>query len=100
MFRPFDSLRHRVAEARNNDSLFFASLISEETIESVFGDAKAILDSAQIYTTVVTLWVFLSQVMSINHGCVSAVAKLVAWRAIKGQSRRVADGAVSAGVWA
>ena len=85
MFRPFDSLRHRVAEARNNDSLFFASLISEETIESVFGDAKAILDSAQIYTTAVTLWVFLSQVMSINHGCVSAVAKLVAWRAIKGQ---------------
>ena len=32
MFHPFDSLRHRVAEARNNDSLFFASLISEKTI--------------------------------------------------------------------
>lgn len=86
MFRPFDTLRHRVAEARSADSLFFASLLSEKTIESVFGDAKAILDSAQIYTTAVTLWVFLSQVMSINHGCVSAVAKLVAWRAVKGQS--------------
>jgi hypothetical protein len=85
MFRPFDTLRHRVAEARKNDSLFFASLLSEKTIESVFGDAKAILDSAQVYTTAVTLWVFLSQVMSINHGCVSAVAKLVAWRAVKGQ---------------
>ena len=84
MFRPFDTLRHRVAEARSNDSLFFATLISEKTIESVFGDAKAILDSAQIYTTAVTLWVFLSQVMSINHGCVSAVAKLVSWRAVKG----------------
>lgn len=86
MFRPFDTLRHRVAEARSADSLFFESLLSEKTIESVFGDAKAILDSAQIYTNAVTLWVFLSQVMSINHGCVSAVAKLVAWRAVKGQS--------------
>ena len=85
MFRPLDTLRHRVSEARGKDSLFFASLISEETIDGVFGDAKAILDSAQIYTTAVTLWVFLSQVMSINHGCVSAVAKLVAWRAVKGQ---------------
>ena len=66
MFRPFDTLRHRVAEARSADSLFFASLLSEKTTEGVFGDAKAILDSAQIYTTAVTLWVFLSQVMSIN----------------------------------
>ncbi|QEG22367.1 hypothetical protein [Mariniblastus fucicola] len=55
MFRPFDTLRHRVAEARNNDSLFFVSLLSETTIESVFGDAKAILDAAQIDTTAVTL---------------------------------------------
>lgn len=86
MFRPFATLRHRVAEARNTDSLFFASLLSEKTIESVFGDAKAILDSAQIYTTAVTVWVFLSQVMSINHGCVCAVAKLVAWRAVQGWS--------------
>ncbi len=31
-----------------------------------------------------TLWVFLSQVMSIHHGCVSAVAKLITYRVAKG----------------
>jgi len=48
MFRTFDMLRHRVAEAGRADSLFFASSLSETTVESVFGDAKTILDSAQI----------------------------------------------------
>ena len=32
-----------------------------------------------------TLWVFLSQVMSIHHGCVSAVAKLITYRLARGQ---------------
>ncbi|QEG22785.1 IS4 family transposase [Mariniblastus fucicola] len=82
----FGTLRQRVSEARKFDGLFFASLISQETIENTFGDAKATLDSAQIYTTAVTVWVFLSQVMSIHHGCVSAVAKLIAWRVSRGQS--------------
>jgi len=85
MFRPFNTLSHRIGEARQSDGLFFASLISAETIESVFGNAKTKLDSAQIYTTAVTVWVLLAQVMSINHGCLSAVAKLIAWRVGRGE---------------
>jgi putative transposase len=83
--RPFDSFRTRVHHARRNGDLWFASLISKETIESVFGEATSILGSARIYNTSVTLWVFLSQVMSIHHGCVSAVAKLIAYRVANGQ---------------
>jgi hypothetical protein len=65
--------------------LYFASLISKETIESVFGEANSILGAARVYSTAVTLWVFLSQVMSIHHGCVSAVAKLITYRVANGQ---------------
>ena len=81
----FSSFRSRVHHARQCGDLFFASLISKETIESVFGQASAILDSARVYNTSVTLWVFLSQVMSIHHGCVSAVAKLITYRVANNQ---------------
>lgn len=82
---PFDSLRSRVHHARQCGDLHFASLISKETIESGFGEATSILGSARVYNTSVTLWVFLSQVMSIHHGCVSAVAKLITYRVAQGQ---------------
>jgi len=85
MFRSFDTLATRVARARQSDELLFAALISRENIESCFGDATSILNSATVYNTAVTVWVFLSQVMSINHSCVCAVAKLIAWRAARGQ---------------
>lgn len=77
---PFDSFRIRVQQARQCGDLYFASLLSAKTIESVFGSASEILGAARVYNTSVTLWVFLSQVMSIHHGCVSAVAKLITYR--------------------
>ena len=82
--QPFDSFRNRVHQARQCGDLYFASLISKQTIESTFGDATSILGAARVYSTAVTLWVFLSQVMSVHHGCVSAVTKLVAYRVAKG----------------
>jgi hypothetical protein len=81
-----DSFRQRIAQARRNNQLFFAALISEETIASTFGKATAKLDSARIYTTAVTLWTFLSQVLSADHGCVHAVTKLIAYRLANGLS--------------
>ena len=82
--QPFDSFRNRVHQARQCGDLYFASLISKQTIESTFGDATSILGAARVYSTAVTLWVFLSQVMSVHHGCVSAVTKLIAYRVAKG----------------
>lgn len=40
---PFDSFRNRVHRARQCGDLYFAALISKETIESVFGEATSIL---------------------------------------------------------
>lgn len=85
MFHPaFDSLRNRVSQVRRDGDLYFATLLSKQTIESGFGDASSILNSARIYNTTVTLWVFLSQVMSVHHGCVSAVTKLITYRVARG----------------
>jgi len=80
----FDSFRSRMAAARRDDQLFFAALIDQQTIRSSFGEASRILDSARIYTTAVTVWVFLSQMLSSGHNCVKAVAKLIAYRAAHG----------------
>ena len=81
-----NSFRQRFAAARRDKQLFFAALISAETIASIFGEATAILDSARVYTTAVTVWTFLSQVLSADHGCVHAVTKLIAYRLANGLS--------------
>jgi hypothetical protein len=82
----FPSFRSRLEEARRTGDLYFASLLSKETIQAAFGDAGKILDSARIDTTSVTLWTFLTQVLSSHHGCVVAVAKLIACRLASGLS--------------
>lgn len=81
------SFRQRLATARQSGDLYFASLLDRQTIASAFGEASGILDKARIYTTAVTLWVFLSQVLSSDHGCVSAVAKLIHFRVARGLAR-------------
>ena len=78
------SLKSRVDRARQAEDLYFAVLLPKETIHSAFGDARGILDRARIYVTSVTVWVFLSQVLSTHHGCVAAVAKLIAYRVALG----------------
>jgi putative transposase len=80
-----DSFRSRIAAARKSNELFFAALIPAERIVSIFGKASAILESASVYTTAVTTWTLLSQVLSEDHSCVNAVAKLIAFRASKNQ---------------
>jgi hypothetical protein len=72
------SLQSRVARARQAEDLYFATLLPRETINDAFGKASGILDRARVYVTSVTVWVFLAQVLSKDHGCVAAVARLIA----------------------
>jgi hypothetical protein len=81
----FDTFRSRIAAVHQSDDLYFASLLPIQLVTNVFGDASSLLDSARIYTTAVTVWTFLSQVMSMDHSCVQAVAKLIAFRLARGQ---------------
>jgi putative transposase len=82
----FDSFRQRFMLARRDEQLFFAALISQQTIASIFGSAMATLGHARVWDTATTLWTFLSQVLSTDHGCVHAVTKLIAYRVANGLS--------------
>jgi hypothetical protein len=79
------SFRRRLAEARSSIGLHFATLLDQETITEVFGDARRGHNSPRIYSAAVTLWTFLSQVLSFHHGCVAAVTKLNIFRIARGQ---------------
>jgi hypothetical protein len=62
----------------------FGDVLTDELV----GQAMAALDGAwkdRIYTPLVTLWVFLGQVLSADHSCRGAVARFIAHRLSKGQ---------------
>jgi hypothetical protein len=65
-------------------NLPFADVLSDQTIKP----ALHAIDFAwkdRIYTPLVTLWVFLGQVLSADHSCRAAVARLIAHRLSRGQ---------------
>ena len=73
------SFRAAVESARRHDHLYFAALLSQEQILNIFGSAASLL-SGWIYPPAVTVWVFLSQCLSMDHSCRDAVSRLIAWR--------------------
>lgn len=84
------SFQAAVWKARRGPSLYFAALLSAESILEAFGDAR-LLWQGWIYTPAATVWVFLSQCLSMDHSCRDAVARLIAWRVACGQSPCSAD---------
>lgn len=62
-----------------------SNLLSEDIVSEVLKEAECSWVD-KIYTPLVTLWVFLSQVLSADHGCRWAVGRLIAHRLSQGQS--------------
>ena len=62
----------------------FRDVLSEELVQDALAAVRVVWNDA-IYTPLVTLWVFLSQVLSADHSCRSAVARLIAHRISRGQ---------------
>lgn len=62
----------------------FTSVLSEKTIAPALQAIEAVWKD-RIYTPLVTLWVFLGQVISADHSCRAAVARLIAHRVSQGQ---------------
>src|SRR4051794_40883301 len=80
-------LRHQYLQAGD---LPFSDVLSEEVIEQALAAIKTCwLD--RIYSPLVTLWVFLGQVLSADHSCRAAVARLIAHRLSQGQRRCSAE---------
>lgn len=62
----------------------FTNVLTEEVIGPALSALGGWLD--RIFSPLVTLWVFLGQVLSADHSCRAAVARLLAHRLARGQS--------------
>ena len=62
----------------------FTDVLSDATVEQALTAAGVVWNEA-IDTPLVTLWVCLSQVLSADHACRGAVARLIAHRVSQGQ---------------
>src|SRR5262249_40120500 len=61
----------------------FIDVLTEEAIAQALAAVTGWLD--RIFSPLVTLWVFLGQVLSADHSCRAAVARLIAHRLARGQ---------------
>jgi hypothetical protein len=62
----------------------FTDVLTEEVIAQALAAVTGWLD--RVFSPLVTLWVFLGQVLSADHSCSAAVARLIAHRLARGQS--------------
>ena len=62
----------------------FASILTEATIAPAL-DSIDTPWKDRVFSPLVTLWVFLSQVLSADHSCRAAVARLIAHRVSEGE---------------
>ncbi len=62
----------------------FCNILSEQIVrQALAAIQKCWLD--RVYSPLVTLWIFLGQVLSQDHSCRAAVARLIAHRVSRGQ---------------
>src|SRR5438034_9677641 len=62
----------------------FTDVLSEGVEEALRAAGASWID--RIFSPLVTLWVFLGQMLSADHSCRAAVARLIAHRVARGQS--------------
>ena len=72
----FDFLRRQFLQ---DGELPFTDVLSRETVTQGLDTIENAWNDS-IYTPLVTLWVFLGQVLSADHSCGNAVARLVVRR--------------------
>lgn len=80
--------RHQVQFLRRqflqDGDLPFTKVLSEDLVAKALS-AVGVFWNDRIYTPLVTLWVFLSQVLSADHSCRAAVARLIAHLVSRGE---------------
>src|SRR5690242_20206421 len=82
-----DRFRQQVGGLRRqflqDGDLPFTDVLTQEVIAQALTAVTGWLD--RIFSPLVTLWVFLGQVLSADHSCRAAVARLIAHRRARGQ---------------
>jgi hypothetical protein len=83
------SFRQQVSFLRRqflqDGDLPLTNVLSDQTVEQALA-ASSTRWLDRIFSPLVTLWVFLGQVLSADHSCRAAVARLIAHRISRGQS--------------
>src|SRR5881275_3210908 len=77
------SLEQLRARFARNDGLPFADVLTESRIQDAL-DEHGVRYRNRVFNPVTTLWGFLSQVLSDDHSCRDAVARIIAHRAANG----------------
>jgi len=75
-------LRHQFLQ---DEQLPLSNILSAELVAQAL-KALSVCWLDRIYSPLVTLWIFLSQVLSADHSCRAAVARLMAHRVSRGES--------------
>jgi Transposase DDE domain len=84
----FQTTQRRIFEQvnslRESDVLPFHEILDAQMVDAAL-TAEGVTFSERVYTPIVTLCLFLSQVLDPDHSCRAAVARLIAWLAINGR---------------
>ena len=82
------SIRDQLSTLRRqflqDGDLPFTDVLTEQVLAQALAALTGWLD--RIFPPLVTLWVFLGQVLSADHSCRAAVARLIAHRLARGQA--------------
>lgn len=79
-FENWEQINRRFQRAAE---LPFSTLLPREKVADILSEMK-ITFRDRVYSPTVTLWMFLSQVLSPDHSCRDSVARLLAWRSSQG----------------
>src|SRR5215207_4198052 len=74
----------KVRSLRDSDALPFHDVLDAAMVRDALAEEQVSFNAC-IYTPLVTLSVFLSQVLDPDHSCRAAVARLIAWLAVDGK---------------
>lgn len=81
-FETWDQTDRRLQQA---EGLPFSELLESEQVARAL-TALGVEVRRRGYEPIVTLWAFLSQVLSADHSCRDAVGRVLAWRVAQGKS--------------
>ena len=77
--RFFCQIQRLKSRSDSGPSLPFSELLSEQSINNLL-DELQVNFRQRVYTPVVTLWIFLSQVLAADQSCRAAIANYIAFR--------------------
>jgi Transposase DDE domain len=75
---PCQRVRDQIQLLRDRPQLPFADLLEAETVAEAVA-AEGVLGRTRIFTPLITVWTFLSQILSPDHSCREAVSRLIGY---------------------